>query len=445
MSASTVKRGNTRAFIAAAVLSALIIVMTVVPYTGYIYYGLIEITTLHIVVAIGAVMLGWKYGAWLGFVWGATCVIRAFTNPLWAPFTNPLISLVPRVIVGMVAGLVAETLRKSKCKHFVIGSVSAAAATLTNTVLVLTALKLFSAVINGSLIETIYLTLIGVNGIIELVAAMIIVPTVLAALQPRELVLGIDFGGSTTKLALVQSGRCLRAIRKNDGETLDAAIERLGAVGAKRVAITGVGAADIKEPILGLPTKHVDEFEALSRGASRSARKSNCLVVSIGTGTSFVRVTPFRSWHVGGSGLGGGTLEGLAKRLCDIDDMSEFQALAEQGDLTRVDLQLKDICSGEIPDLQPTTTVANMRKTGKDILPADLAAGLCNMIFESIGVMAAFAVKRSFTRTIVLVGTITDWRIAQRSLDEVAGLHPVSFIVPDRAPYATAIGAALAD
>ena len=186
------KRQNLRAFTMAAVLSALIIVMTVIPYTGYIYYGLIEITTLHIVVAIGGVLLGWKYGAWLGFVWGATCVIRAFTNPLWAPFTNPLISLVPRVIVGAVAGFAAAGLRKAKCKPYVVGALSAAAATLTNTVLVLSALKLFSAIINGSLIETIYMTLIGVNGVIELGAAIIIVPAVLAALQPRELVLGIE-------------------------------------------------------------------------------------------------------------------------------------------------------------------------------------------------------------------------------------------------------------
>lgn len=445
MSASSAGRRNTRSFILAAVLSALIVVMTVVPYTGYIYYGLLEITTLHIVVAIGAVMLGSKYGAWLGFVWGATCVIRAFTNPLWAPFTNPLISLVPRVIVGAVAGLVAGVLRKAKCKPFVVGSVSAAAATLTNTILVLTALKMFSAVINGSLIETIYLTVIGINGLVELLAAMVIVPTVLAALQPHELVLGIDFGGSTTKLALVQNGRCLRAIRKADDETLEAAMERLGVSGAKRVAITGVGSSNITEPILGLPTKHVDEFSAISRGASHAARKSNCLVVSIGTGTSFVRVTPFRSWHVGGTGLGGGTLQGLSRQLCGIEDIAQLQTLAAQGDLTRVDLQLKDICAGEIPGLQATTTVANLQKTGETVRPADLAAGLCNMIFESIGVMAAFAVKRSLTRSIVLIGTITDWRIAQQSLDAVAGLHHVSFIIPDHAPYITAIGAALAD
>ena len=59
---------DTRKLARAGILCALIIVMTVVPYTGYIYYGLIEITTLHIVVAVGAVLLGWEYGAVLGLV-----------------------------------------------------------------------------------------------------------------------------------------------------------------------------------------------------------------------------------------------------------------------------------------------------------------------------------------------------------------------------------------
>ena len=59
--------------------------------------------------------------------------------------------------------------------------------------------------------------------------------------------------------------------------------------------------------------------------------------------------------------------------------------------------------------------------------------------------MAAFAVKRHFTRTIVLVGTISDWPIAKRSLDEVAALHKVRFVIPEHAAFATAIGAALAE
>ena len=62
------KRERMRSFVLAAMFSALIIVMTVVPMTGYITVGPVEITTLHIVVAIGATILGWKYGALLGLV-----------------------------------------------------------------------------------------------------------------------------------------------------------------------------------------------------------------------------------------------------------------------------------------------------------------------------------------------------------------------------------------
>ena len=73
---------NTRSLVLTSVFIALIIVMTVIPYTGYINYGAVEITTLHLVVILGAVCLGWKAGTLLGFVWGFTCVLRALqTRP----------------------------------------------------------------------------------------------------------------------------------------------------------------------------------------------------------------------------------------------------------------------------------------------------------------------------------------------------------------------------
>lgn len=446
MEISTKRKTDTRNLVRAGILSALIIVMTVVPYTGYIYYGLIEITTLHIVVAVGAVLLGWQYGAVLGLVWGVTCMLRAMTNPLWAPFVNPLISVVPRVLVGAVGGLAASGFRKLKLRSGLVSSLSAAAATLTNTVLVLSALKLFSTILTGTpLLGTIYATLIGVNGVIELVAAIVIVPAVVAAVKPRELVLGIDIGSSTTKFALVKNGKCIKQLRKPDDQSFEDALEAFGYAGVKRIAITGVGASFIKGDIHGVPTKHADEFTSVSRGALDLSRKHNCLVVSVGTGTSFTRVTPFRTWHIGGTGLGGGPLKGLSGKICGTDDMEELQRLAAAGDLHEIDLQLMDVCEGTISNLKPNTTVANMNKLSDQSRKEDLAAGLCNMIFQGIGVMASFAIKRHCTKNIVLVGTITDWPIAKRSLDEVAALHNVRFIIPDHAAFATAIGAALAE
>lgn len=446
MELASKRKTNTRDLVRAGILSALIIVMTVVPYTGYINYGLVEITTLHIVVAVGAVMLGWQYGAVLGFVWGVTCILRALTNPLWAPFVNPLISLVPRVLVGIVGGLTAQGLRKLRLRSGVVAALSAAAATLTNTVLVLSALKLFSAVLTGlPLLGTIYATLIGVNGSIELVAAILLVPVIVAAISPRELVLGIDIGASTTKFALVKNGRCVKEYRKPDEQSFEDALESFGYAGVKRIAVTGVGSSFIKGNLRGIPTVHQDEFASVSRGATKLSKKLNTLVVSIGTGTSFTRITPVRAWHVGGTGLGGGMLKGLSVRLCGTDDMEELQQLAAKGDLHAIDLQLKDVFEGTLSHLTPSATVANMEKLTEQSGREDIAAGLCNMIFQSIGVMAVFAAKRHLTRTIVMVGTITDWPIAQRSLDEVAALHNVQFIVPDHAAFATAIGAALSE
>ena len=446
METLTKRKTDTRNLARAGILCALIIVMTVVPYTGYIYYGLIEITTLHIVVAVGAVLLGWQYGAVLGLVWGITCMLRALTNPLWAPFVNPLISVVPRIFVGAVGGLVAQGLRKLKLRSGLVSGISAAAATLTNTVLVLSALKLFSTLLTGvPLFGTIYTTLIGVNGSIEFVAAILLVPVIVAAIKPRELVLGIDIGASTTKFALVKNGKCVKEYRKPDGQSFDEALDQFGYAGVRRIAVTGVGASFIKGNLRGIPTVRKDEFASVARGASKLSRKFNTLIVSVGTGTSFTRMTPVRAWHVGGTGLGGGLLKGLSGRLCKVDDMDELQKLATEGDLHAIDLQLMDVCEGTISHLKPNTTVASMSKLGEDTACADLAAGLCNMIFQAIGVMAVFAAKRHFTRTIVLVGTITDWPIAQRSLDEVAELHHVKFIVPDHAAFATAIGAALSE
>ncbi len=168
-----------------ALFSALIVAMTFTPYVGYITVGIIEITTLHIAVIIGATFLGAKYGALLGAVWGLTCVVRAFQFGI-IPFQNPMVSLVPRVVVGLVAGLVFYLLSKTKCKKPISLALSALLGTLTNTVLVLSSLKIFGGfeVLFGEeakTLEVIIGTLISTNGLIELVAAVILVPSIYMA------------------------------------------------------------------------------------------------------------------------------------------------------------------------------------------------------------------------------------------------------------------------
>ena len=174
-------------YVMCALFAALIVVMTFTPYLGYITVGIIEITTLHIAVIFGAAVLGPKFGTILGAVWGATCVMRAFQLGI-IPFQNPMVSLVPRRLVGLVAGLVFYGFSKTKCKTPISLGITALAGTLTNTVLVLSSLQIFggfSALFGdgAKTIDVIVKTLISTNGLIELVSAIIIVPTLYMATQ----------------------------------------------------------------------------------------------------------------------------------------------------------------------------------------------------------------------------------------------------------------------
>lgn len=167
----------------ASVFAALILAMTFIPYTGYIMYApppaSVEVTTLHIVTILGASLLGWKYGAVLGGVWGLACILRAATNSMWADFMNPMISLLPRIAVGLVVGLLFMALKKTRLPKAISVGIVAAVGTVTNTVLVLTMYNFFGGGITQGvfdLLGSIFSTLIAVNGTIELVAAIVLVP-----------------------------------------------------------------------------------------------------------------------------------------------------------------------------------------------------------------------------------------------------------------------------
>ena len=175
-----------------ALFSALIVVMTFAPNLGYITIipNLISITTLHIVVILGAAILGPSYGAFLGTVWGTLCLIKAFMEPILInlPFQNPLVSVLPRILVGLVAGLIVKALLKTKLPRAISIGIASAAGTLTNTGLVVLTLWLTDGLgvyLNGSAatLKNIYTALIGLNGIAELIVAILLIPAVYMATE----------------------------------------------------------------------------------------------------------------------------------------------------------------------------------------------------------------------------------------------------------------------
>ena len=130
-----------------AILAAILIVMAFTPL-GYLKVGIVEITFLMIPVAIGAIVVGPAAGAFLGLVFGITSFITAFSSPLGIVMLNVnlfytlIVLLVPRVLMGLLVGLIFRDIAKidkTKIVSFVIAALSGA---LINTILFIGALVL---------------------------------------------------------------------------------------------------------------------------------------------------------------------------------------------------------------------------------------------------------------------------------------------------------------
>jgi uncharacterized membrane protein len=180
---------RTRKIVITGVLGAISIFLGLTPL-GFIPWGGASLTIMHIPVILGAVLEGPVVGLIIGFIFGVFSMIRAATapqSPLDIAFTNPLISVLPRLFIGPVAWLVWSGLKRWP----VIGLIGAGiSGSLTNTVLVLTMIALVPSAL-GILREitaagtTPTLTLLWAiavaNGLPEAIASAVLVLAVGAA------------------------------------------------------------------------------------------------------------------------------------------------------------------------------------------------------------------------------------------------------------------------
>lgn len=174
------------------ILSAIIIIQNFVPFLGNIPIPPLNPTIIQITVIVAAFVLGIKDGMIVGGIWGIVRMIKAYTLPT-SPldlllFTNPLISLIPRILIGLTAGWVFQMFYKrgQEKRGMVIGAI---VGSLTNTILVLgfiallygqqysEALGISSANLMGALA-----TVVATNGIAEAIASAIIAPIISKAI-----------------------------------------------------------------------------------------------------------------------------------------------------------------------------------------------------------------------------------------------------------------------
>ena len=268
-----------------------------------------------------------------------------------------------------------------------------------------------------------------------------------------SVVIGIDVGGSTTKI--VGYTDVAKLIGRLKVEAADPLTSAYGALGkfinqnkfsladVKQIIVTGVGSSLLKKKIYGIPTSTVDEFQAIGLGGLALSNKKEGLIVSMGTGTAFVRAGKKGICHIGGSGVGGGTVLGLGGKLCGIKSFKTLIALAEKGRLSKVDLNIGDISTRAISTLTKEITASNFGKMEDGLSTADLAAGVLNMVFQTVGMMAVFACRNENMKDVILTGTLSQVPAAKKVFQMLHQMHGVNFVIPTQAIYATATGAAL--
>jgi len=271
----------------------------------------------------------------------------------------------------------------------------------------------------------------------------------------KKTIIGIDVGGSTTKIVGFDDKGALIApifIRANDQIT-----SVYGALGKfttennirlsdiEKIMVTGVGSTFITDDIYNIPCSHVVEFPCIGRGGIYLSGLDKAIIVSMGTGTAIVYADSTGHFeYLGGTGVGGGTLIGLSEKMLGVRTIANIIELANEGDLNKIDLMVNDITKNEVhPDLSPNLTASNFGKISDVATRSDLALGIINMIFETVGMTAIFAARGRGIKDIVLTGNMTTIPQAKKIFASLNELFGMNFIIPENAQFGTVIGAAL--
>lgn len=274
----------------------------------------------------------------------------------------------------------------------------------------------------------------------------------------KKTVVGIDVGGSTTKIVgFAPGGKLLSPIFV---QATDPVTSIYGAFGRftlengllldeiDRIMMTGAGSRAIQSPIYNRECKSVSEFSSTGIGGLYLSGLDEAIVVSLGTGTAIIHAKRAENGavteYLGGTGVGGGTILGLSRKMLGIGSIEHLEQLSEGGDLGQVDLRIKDISkSGTFKGVNENLTASNFGNLSDLASKKDIALGIFNMVAETVAMMSIFAARQFGIKDIVMCGNLTSIKPVCDTFASLAPTFGVNFIVPEMSQYGTVIGAAL--
>lgn len=178
-----------RKLVVAAMMTAIIWMLTITPIGFTIPFFGISMTFVHIPMIIGTLMEGLGVGTVLGGMFGLTSLFNAFTRPssIYSPlFQNPLVSVLPRLLIAPATWGVYCLLKrllpgKDKTQYAIAGACGA----LFNTLFTLTALTVSNAVhpMASQGVSVFSIWALSINAPFEAASAGLIAVAVMTALR----------------------------------------------------------------------------------------------------------------------------------------------------------------------------------------------------------------------------------------------------------------------
>jgi uncharacterized membrane protein len=165
--------GKTYKLVLSAILGAIVLVMYFIPQVGFIRFGPILATTLHIPVILGAIYGGPYVGMAVGLFFGILSVTQAPADPTfsfaWATgeMKNYILvavnAIIPRVLIGLTSAFVYKASKKIPRKTSLVALAVIAAGMLGYTIY-----KLIAQIGSGEGFSTYFMYIILIAAIIGL-------------------------------------------------------------------------------------------------------------------------------------------------------------------------------------------------------------------------------------------------------------------------------------
>ncbi|WP_242143175.1 MULTISPECIES: type II pantothenate kinase [unclassified Bacillus cereus group] len=229
-----------------------------------------------------------------------------------------------------------------------------------------------------------------------------------------ERVVGIDAGGTLTKIAYFERNKTIsfKKFYSYEQENIKKWLHQNETI--TKLCITG-GKAEQLQTLLAnqYETIYVNEFEATLQGVRFLLKKetlsiNNFVLTNIGTGTSIHYIHDKQYVRAGGTGVGGGTIMGLAKLLTNIESFNQVLYHAKQGGRNTLDITVGDIYNGILSPIDHHLTASNFGKaamTDLNYAHSDLLATLQGLVGEVVTALSLQFAETKNMNTIVYIGS----------------------------------------